>query len=138
MEAKVKLSHSGERHERPARRPRTAAAAAAAKPGTAQRPAASDRARKETTGRPDAKQRELRAAIAELAEDGCDLTDPAINDGLRADDAAFHLSYLEECGRRRLPLDEVLDAAQAMMKAAHAAHAHSRHLPPDHPAWHPR
>ena len=60
----------------------------------------------------------IRAAIAHLRGDGCDLTDPSINDGIRADDATFYLGYLEElCGFRLTP-DEVVRIAHGMMTDA--------------------
>ena len=58
----------------------------------------------------------IREAIAHLASDGCDLTDPSVNARLRADDVAFHLGYLEDHCGFRLTTDEVLVALRALMK----------------------
>jgi hypothetical protein len=58
----------------------------------------------------------IREAIAHLATDGCDLTDPSIRGNLRSDEAHFHLGYLEEDCGFRLSIDEVLGVARAMMR----------------------
>jgi hypothetical protein len=58
----------------------------------------------------------IREAIAHLAGDGCDLTDPDVSPRLRADDVAFHLGYLEEHCGFDLTVDEVLAVARGLMK----------------------
>jgi hypothetical protein len=58
----------------------------------------------------------IREAIAHLANDGCDLTDPTIRGNLRCDEARFHLGYLEEDCGFQLSIDEVLVVARAMMR----------------------
>jgi hypothetical protein len=58
----------------------------------------------------------IREAIAHLASDGCDLTDPSVNARLRTDDATFHIGYLEEDCGFRLSVDEVITVARAMMR----------------------
>jgi hypothetical protein len=58
----------------------------------------------------------IREAIAHLAHDGCDLTDPSVAARLRADDVAFHLGYLEEDCGFRLTTDEVVGVIRTMMK----------------------
>ena len=63
----------------------------------------------------------LRAAITDLARNGCDLTDPGIHERDRADDAAFYLGYLEEYCETGLTLAEVLATARAMMNDAREA-----------------
>ena len=74
----------------------------------------------------------IREAIAHLAGDGCDLTDPSIEGNLRSDEAQFHLGYLEEDCGFRLSIAEVLAIARAMMREGgvaqrpHAAHAAQR------------
>jgi hypothetical protein len=77
----------------------------------------------------------LRAAIAHLSRHGCDLTDPLITDRIRADDASFHLGYLEEFCGRRLTVDEVLRVAHPMTRAhRRERHAASQPSPYMHPA----
>ena len=56
----------------------------------------------------------VRAAIADLGRYGCDLTDSSIDDGIRTDDARFHLPYLEEHCGFNLTVEEVIDAARRM------------------------
>jgi hypothetical protein len=58
----------------------------------------------------------IREAIAHLACDGCDLTDPSVNGNLRTDDATFHIGYLEEDCGFRLSVTEVIAVARAMMR----------------------
>ena len=58
----------------------------------------------------------IQEAIAHLAGDGWDLTDPSVGARLRADDVAFHLGYLEDHCGFRLTVDEVLVAARALRK----------------------
>ena len=58
----------------------------------------------------------LRAAIADLARNGCDLTDPALKKRDREEDAHFYLGYLEEYCGTPLTLEQVLSGARAMMK----------------------
>jgi hypothetical protein len=65
----------------------------------------------------------IREAIAHLASDGCDLTDPSIKGNLRSDEARFHIGYLEEDCGFRLSIDEVLAVARSMMRAGGAHHA---------------
>ena len=65
----------------------------------------------------------IREAIAHLANDGCDLTDPSIKGNLRSDEARFHIGYLEEDCGFRLSIDEVLAVARAMMREGGAQHA---------------
>jgi hypothetical protein len=64
----------------------------------------------------------IREAIAHLATDGCDLTDPSIRGNLRSDEAHFHLGYLEEDCGFRLSIEEVLAVARAMMRGGGAMH----------------
>ena len=63
----------------------------------------------------------LRGAIVDLSRHGCDLTDPLMNDGDRADDATFHLAYLEEYCGSRLTVNEVMDMAHGIMRDIQAA-----------------
>jgi hypothetical protein len=78
----------------------------------------------------------IREAIAHLATDGCDLTDPSIKGNLRSDEARFHLGYLEEDCGFRLSIDEVLVVARAMMREGGApvsvasGQAARRNVPP--------
>ena len=65
----------------------------------------------------------IREAIAHLATDGCDLTDPEIKGDLRSDEARFHLGYLEEDCGFRLSIKEVLLTARAMMREGGTPHA---------------
>jgi hypothetical protein len=65
----------------------------------------------------------IREAIAHLATDGCDLTDPSIKGDLRSDEARFHLGYLEEDCGFRLSIDEVLVIARTMMREGGVAQA---------------
>ena len=62
-------------------------------------------------------ERRLRSAVRDLARDGCDLADPAIDRHIRADDAAFHLGYLEERCGSRLAVAEVVAVARRMAAA---------------------
>jgi hypothetical protein len=61
----------------------------------------------------------IRAAISHLRGDGCDLTDPSVNDNIRADDATFYLGYLEELCGFRLTAREVVRIARGMMGEDH-------------------
>jgi hypothetical protein len=70
----------------------------------------------------------LRAAIAHLSRHGCDLTDPFINERIRADDANFHLGYLEEICGCRLSVEDVLRVAHRMARE-------SRRDRPAPPPW---
>jgi hypothetical protein len=82
----------------------------------------------------------IREAIAHLATDGCDLTDPSIKGNLRDDEARFHLGYLEEDCGFQLSITEVLAIARAMMREGGApqvsgsrsgnGHAALRNAPP--------
>lgn len=65
----------------------------------------------------------IRAAIAHLRRDGCDLTDPSIADGIRIDDASFYLGYLEELCGFRLTTREVVRIALGMMDEPRSAMA---------------
>jgi hypothetical protein len=58
----------------------------------------------------------IREAIAHLANDGCDLTDPSVSARLRADDVAFHLGYLEEHCGLSLTVEEIVSIARAMRR----------------------
>lgn len=68
----------------------------------------------------------IREAIAHLAVDGCDLTDPSIKGNLRSDEARFHMGYLEEDCGFRLSVDEVLSVARTMMREGGAHHGNVR------------
>lgn len=57
----------------------------------------------------------IRAAIAHLRGDGCDLTDPLVSDGVRTEDVKFYLGYLEELCGFRLTAREVVREARVMM-----------------------
>jgi hypothetical protein len=77
----------------------------------------------------------IQEAIAHLASDGCDLTDPSIRGNLRTDEARFHLGYLEEDCGFQLSIDEVLAVARAMMRKGgaqngleHESHAATLHV----------